>query len=143
MKIEIKKGETKFTTNCVKVTTTHTERNSKLYEETIVEDENGSTHVFKDITYSITIGELRQPPATEGGAGEPSEFKKAPVGLRPRYFHDIDRLQEIKQAIMRFTEDGETEIYIHWIEEYNEIIRRIKACGTKGLLGENYGRNKP
>ena len=66
------------------------------------------------------------------------KIKLPPLGLKPRYFIDIRRAEEIIAAIYRYLEDGETEIPLHWIKEYNEIIRRIRNCNGN-FLSENYG----
>jgi len=62
----------------------------------------------------------------------PSLRKKAktkhvrpPLGIKPRFILDEYRRVEILEAIDRFIDAGEP-INIAWIEEYNEIVKRLK-----------------
>lgn len=50
---------------------------------------------------------------------------KPPLGLKPRRIHQSQRLQEILEAIQRY-EKTEKEIPSEWIEEYNEILEKMK-----------------
>lgn len=52
-------------------------------------------------------------------------LKKPPLGLMPQYIHDELRLKDIREAIIRYL-DACMDIPIEWIEEYNEINRRLK-----------------
>ena len=51
--------------------------------------------------------------------------KKPPLGLRPKRFSDIERLNEIRSAISRYY-DAELPIPIEWIEEYNQLLKQNK-----------------
>lgn len=50
-------------------------------------------------------------------------MKKPPLGLKPRYIHDGERLYEIKEAIVRYM-DADCPIPAEWVREYNELISR-------------------
>lgn len=49
---------------------------------------------------------------------------KPPLGLKPRHLCDEEREKDIKEAIIRYCE-ADKEIPIEWLEEYNEILRRL------------------
>lgn len=49
---------------------------------------------------------------------------KPPLGLRPRFIVDEQRLDEVKSAIIRYIEHGK-KLPDEWIQEYNELIIRI------------------
>jgi len=53
------------------------------------------------------------------------ENKMYPIGLKPKFVKDLERLNEIREAIVRYY-DAELEIPIKWIEEYNELINITK-----------------
>lgn len=53
---------------------------------------------------------------------------KPPLGLTPRYIRDEQRRAEIQAAICRYIDNGNIEIPLDWIEEYNEIITRQDAA---------------
>ena len=46
--------------------------------------------------------------------------KKPPVGLRPKFIADMERLDEIGAATLRYLNAG-VKIPPEWIEEYNEL----------------------
>lgn len=48
-----------------------------------------------------------------------------PLGLKPRYLVEEERLHEIFAAIMRYRKVNK-EIPESWIEEFNELIQRSK-----------------
>lgn len=52
--------------------------------------------------------------------------KKPPLGVKPRWLHDEQRLQDLGGAIYRYLSD-KMPIKIEWVEEYNEIIRRMEG----------------
>jgi len=49
------------------------------------------------------------------------KYKKPPLGLIPKKFFYEKRLQDIKEAILRYISDSK-EIPEEWIKEYNSII---------------------
>jgi hypothetical protein len=51
-----------------------------------------------------------------------TKLVKPPVGLRPKYISDAERLEEVKAAIVRYF-NAELEIPILWVEEYNNLIK--------------------
>lgn len=53
--------------------------------------------------------------------------KKPPVGLRPAFIVNQERIEEIKEAIIRYI-DAKIPIPKEWIEEYNNL------AGVKGPL---------
>lgn len=53
--------------------------------------------------------------------------KKPSLGLKPQYMWDMERQQSICEAIKRYLYDGETAIPIEWVEEYNELVAKLKG----------------
>ena len=51
-----------------------------------------------------------------------TKLVKPPVGLRPKYISDAERLEEVKAAIVRYF-NAELEIPVEWVEEYNNLIK--------------------
>lgn len=60
----------------------------------------------------------------------PNHAVRPPIGLSKRRFNDETRLLEIVAAVRR-TIDAHYTIFPEWIEEYNEIVARMKAHGDK------------
>lgn len=55
------------------------------------------------------------------------EYERPPLGLRPRIIADEQRLQEIKEAIMRFMA-ADRSIPQEWLDEYNELVaKRVRV----------------
>ena len=52
------------------------------------------------------------------------EMKKPPLGLKPRGIHDRHRLNEIIEAMERFTAD-QTPIPQEWIDEMKELLDKL------------------
>lgn len=48
---------------------------------------------------------------------------KPPIGITPRFVHDLQRRVEISEAIERYLFVGQ-RIPPEWIEEYNELVAR-------------------
>lgn len=57
---------------------------------------------------------------------EREQIVKPPIGLRPKWVSDKERLNEVRSAIVRYY-DAELKIPIEWIEEYNELIDSTKV----------------
>ena len=57
---------------------------------------------------------------------ELEQIVKPPIGLRPKWVSDKERLNEVRSAIVRYY-DAELKIPIEWIEEYNQLIDSIKV----------------
>jgi hypothetical protein len=57
------------------------------------------------------------------------DFIKPPIGLLPKNIHDervnTDRLIEVRGAITRYLDAG-LKVSVEWIEEYNELVERLK-----------------
>lgn len=51
----------------------------------------------------------------------PSPTPKPPLGLTPRYIHKFKRIQDIREAVIRYSTENMV-IPPEWIEEYNELI---------------------
>tara|TARA_R110002072_G_scaffold297806_1_gene470921 strand:- start:71 stop:253 length:183 start_codon:yes stop_codon:yes gene_type:complete len=49
-----------------------------------------------------------------------------PIGLKPKFVNRLERLQEVRGAIVRYY-DASMKIPIEWIEEYNELIDSTKV----------------
>lgn len=56
---------------------------------------------------------------------ENEKIAKPPIGLKPKFVNRLERLDEIRGAIVRYY-DAELKIPIAWIEEYNELIDLTK-----------------
>jgi len=52
-------------------------------------------------------------------------MSKPPIGLKPKKYHSLKRLNEVRSAIVRYYDD-ELPIPVEWIEEYNELINQNK-----------------
>ena len=52
-------------------------------------------------------------------------MKRPPIGLKPKWLHDEQRLKDVRDAIVRYY-NADMPIPIKWIEEYNELIKLIK-----------------
>ena len=51
-------------------------------------------------------------------------MNKPPIGLKPKKYHSLERLNEVRSAIVRYVMyDDKLPIPVEWIEEYNELIR--------------------
>ena len=50
--------------------------------------------------------------------------EQPPLGLKPKYMHDEQRLDDITSAIMRYMSVNK-EIPEEWIKEYNELCRNL------------------
>jgi hypothetical protein len=50
------------------------------------------------------------------------KHKFVPIGLKPKWISDMNRLREVQGAIARYY-DAELEIQVEWIEEYNALIK--------------------
>ena len=55
----------------------------------------------------------------------------SPIGLRPRWNWDEQRLQEIAGAMARYSE-ARVDIPVAWIDELREISVRLTADRPKG-----------
>ena len=53
------------------------------------------------------------------------KVEKPPIGLVPKFVRDKERYLEVCGAISRYYEEG-LEIPIGWVEEYNELINKIR-----------------
>jgi len=49
-----------------------------------------------------------------------------PIGLKPKFVNRLERLNEVRGAIVRY-HDAELKIPVEWIEEYNELIDSTKV----------------
>ena len=52
-------------------------------------------------------------------------MSKPPIGLKPKKYHSLERLNEVRSAIVRYY-DNELPIPVEWIEEYNELLNQNK-----------------
>jgi hypothetical protein len=53
------------------------------------------------------------------------QYRKPPLGVKPRWLHEEQRLQDLGGAIYRYLNE-QYPIKPEWIEEYNEIIKRME-----------------
>jgi hypothetical protein len=56
---------------------------------------------------------------------ENKQIIKPPIGLRPKWVSNRERLNEVRGAMVRYY-DAELKMPIEWIEEYNELIDSTK-----------------
>lgn len=49
------------------------------------------------------------------------KISKPPIGLKPKFVKMLERLNEVRGALVRYY-NAELEIPLEWIEEYNELI---------------------
>ena len=54
--------------------------------------------------------------------GKMENIQKPPVGLKPRYVHDGERIDEILCAIERYT-DANMSIPKSWIDELRDLLK--------------------
>lgn len=60
--------------------------------------------------------------------------QKPPVGLKPRYIHDSERIDEILYAIERYT-DANMSIPKSWIEELRDLFKvHLGSVSSDGNL---------
>jgi hypothetical protein len=50
-------------------------------------------------------------------------MNKPPIGLKPKKYHSLERLNEVRSAIVRYY-DNELPIPVEWIKEYNELLNQ-------------------
>lgn len=48
--------------------------------------------------------------------------QKPPLGLKPRYIHDVERIDEILCAIERYT-DANMSIPKSWVNELRDLLK--------------------
>lgn len=51
-----------------------------------------------------------------------SEIKMPPLGLKPKFIHDEQRLAEIRKAIFRYLDEF-VPLDLKWIQEYNDLVK--------------------
>ena len=68
---------------------------------------------------------ITSPPPSADSSVQP-KYHRPPLGVMPRFIHDENRLEELRECIYRHLVDGRTPILIEWITEYNELIRRCE-----------------
>ncbi|WP_038692892.1 hypothetical protein [Paenibacillus stellifer] len=56
-----------------------------------------------------------------------TQIPKPPIGLRPRFVWEYERIKEISAAIRRCA-SANHNIPTDWIEEYNELIDRQREA---------------
>lgn len=57
------------------------------------------------------------------------DFVRPPLGVRPKFAWQIDRLEEIEEAIDRFMAAG-YPIPLEWMDERNELVKILKEVRT-------------
>ena len=53
-------------------------------------------------------------------------IEKPPLGLKPEWVHDENRLVEISVAITLYMGKGK-EIPLEWVKEYNKLAKKCSA----------------
>lgn len=53
---------------------------------------------------------------------------KPPIGLMPRRIHEKNRLADVREAILRYLQDG-WPINPEWVEEYNQLVEQTRKGG--------------
>ena len=67
-------------------------------------------------------------PSTEKPAIEP-KGQRPPLGLKPRWIVDEQRLREVADAINRSRKAG-WKVPVEWLDEYDELVRKVEAAGV-------------
>ena len=57
---------------------------------------------------------------------EDEKIVMPPIGLKPKFVNRLERLNEVRGAIVRYYDAG-LKIPVEWIEEYNEFIDNTKV----------------
>lgn len=70
----------------------------------------------------LCTGPIKGFELSKKSATKSAPIAKLPLGIMPKYIHDEQRREELKQAINRFLE-ADQPIPIEWIEEYNELSK--------------------
>lgn len=55
----------------------------------------------------------------------PAPYKKPPLGIMPKRFHDEQRLESLKGAIERYVGE-KCQVPLEWIVEYNQLVKEVK-----------------
>jgi hypothetical protein len=53
------------------------------------------------------------------------KLRKPPIGIKPRYLHDEQRLKDLQGAIKRYAKKF-FQINPEWITEYNQLIAKLQ-----------------
>ena len=52
--------------------------------------------------------------------------EQPPLGLKPKWLHNEQRMEEIREAIIRYSKKGKS-IPSEWVNEYNALIMEAKT----------------
>ena len=63
---------------------------------------------------------------------------RPPLGLTPRWVHEMERFEEIIAAMKRYSEAG-LSVPIEWIEELDELYDKTIMFEAVKQKGEKYG----
>lgn len=55
----------------------------------------------------------------------PTPYKKPPLGIMPKRFHDEERFKNLIAAIERYIE-AKLQVPLEWIVEYNQLVKEVK-----------------
>lgn len=58
--------------------------------------------------------------------------KIPPLGIMPRQIWESRRVMDILKAMDRYVE-ANTPIPLNWVEEYNELIKKLNSEGVKNI----------
>ena len=58
--------------------------------------------------------------------------EKPPLGIKPRHIHNLDRMQDIIDAMKRKADNGEWPLP-EWVEELNDLV--VAEMEREGLWG--------
>jgi hypothetical protein len=83
---------------------------------------NDLIELYKDGTFVRSVRMRDVEPVTD------SKSKKPPIGLRPKFLANEDRMKEIQEAITRYM-DANMPIPTDWIEEHNCLARKGRGEG--------------
>lgn len=59
-----------------------------------------------------------------------NNMKRPPLGLTPKFIREKERYDEVSYAIIRYI-DADKEIPIEWIDEYNELVDKVKNTNNE------------
>ena len=50
------------------------------------------------------------------------DYKKPPIGIKPKFIHDSERMEEIMEAMERYSK-AEMPIPLEWIVELRQLLK--------------------
>lgn len=89
-----------------------------LFADTVENNPEWFSIVITEELIKNAINEMRKQPF--------QILIKPPIGILPRYIHEAERIDCIKEAMGRLQEENK-KVPVAWLEEYNELISKQKG----------------